>query len=189
MADPTPSLPLVFVSVGTDYHQFDRLIGWIDRWLEAGGDRRARVIVQGGASTPPRQAEGRTFLPYAEMQAMTAEAAVVVCQAGPGTVALVSSLGKRAVIVPRRADLDEVVDDHQRAFASRLAADGGVVMVEEEAALHEVLDRALADPDWLMLDEGDAVEDGAVARVEALVEGLFRQLTVQPAEVGSGAQA
>jgi UDP-N-acetylglucosamine transferase subunit ALG13 len=182
MADPASRPPLIFVTVGTDYHPFDRLVGWVDRWLEAGGAQRARVIVQAGASTPPRVAEARTFLPYGEMEATAAEAAVVVCQAGPGTVALVSALGKRAVVVPRKAALGEVVDDHQRAFAARLAADGSVEMVEDEDALRRTLDRALAEPHWLLLDADAAAESAAVARVEALVEGLFARPAAQPAE-------
>ena len=31
MIDRTP-MPLVLVTVGTDHHPFERLIGWIDRW-------------------------------------------------------------------------------------------------------------------------------------------------------------
>lgn len=49
--------PLVFVTVGTDYHPFDRLVQWIDDWMiEGGGAARARVFVQSGTSTPPRHA-------------------------------------------------------------------------------------------------------------------------------------
>ena len=183
------SLPLVFVTVGTDFHPFDRLVGWVDTWLANGGAGRARVVVQAGSSAPPRVAEGRTFLSYDEMREMVGEASAVVCQAGPGTVALVSSLGKRSLIVPRNAALGEVVDDHQRAFAARLAADGSVVMVEDERSLHEALERALREPEWLLLDPADAVADGAVAQVEALVEGLFGRPRPRAARVGSEASA
>jgi UDP-N-acetylglucosamine transferase subunit ALG13 len=84
--------------------------------------------------------------------------------------------------VPRKAALGEVVDDHQRAFAARLAADGSVEMVEDEDALRRTLDRALAEPHWLLLDADAAAESAAVARVEALVEGLFARPAAQPAE-------
>jgi UDP-N-acetylglucosamine transferase subunit ALG13 len=189
MTERTPSLPLVFVTVGTDFHQFDRLVGWVDSWLEAGNAGRARVVVQAGASTPPRVAEARTFLEYDEMRDMVAAATAVVCQAGPGTIALVSALGKRPVIVPRRAALGEVVDDHQRAFAARLAADGSVVLVEDEEGLHQVLDRALSEPGWLLQDAAAADEDGAVSRLEALVDGLFQPSPRRLPNVGSEARA
>ncbi len=182
-------LPLIFVTVGTDYHQFDRLVGWVDAWLAGGGDQRARVVVQAGASTPPRRAEARTFLEYDEMRELVAEATAVVCQAGPGTIALVSSLGKRPVIVPRRAALGEVVDDHQRAFAARLAADGAVVLVEDEQGLHDVLERALRDPAWLLQDATDLDQDGAVRRLEALIDGLFQKPAPKVTELRTEARA
>ncbi len=38
--------PRVLVTVGTDHHRFDRLIGWVDRWAAAHPE--ARVLVQHG---------------------------------------------------------------------------------------------------------------------------------------------
>ena len=49
-----PSRPAVFVTVGTDDHPFNRLIRWIDRWLEAGGRERASCFIQFGTSEAPR---------------------------------------------------------------------------------------------------------------------------------------
>ena len=46
----------VLVTVGTDFHAFDRLIRWADRWSEA--NPAARVVVQHGASRPPHVAIG-----------------------------------------------------------------------------------------------------------------------------------
>ena len=37
---PPGHAPLVFVTVGTDHHPFDRLIHWMDRWLELVGPER-----------------------------------------------------------------------------------------------------------------------------------------------------
>jgi UDP-N-acetylglucosamine transferase subunit ALG13 len=99
LSDP---LPLVFVSVGTDYHPFDRLSRWMDGWLEAGGAGVARCFVQTATSAVPRLAEHRQYLGHAEMEAMVREAAVVVCHGGPGTIMLAATLGKRPIVVPRR---------------------------------------------------------------------------------------
>lgn len=46
-------LPLVLVTVGTDYHRFDRLIEWVDRWYAETGRGRVRCVVQHGASRAP----------------------------------------------------------------------------------------------------------------------------------------
>jgi len=47
--------PLVLVTVGTDHHPFDRLVGWIDRWAPPG---RVRLVVQYGTAVPPRGLSG-----------------------------------------------------------------------------------------------------------------------------------
>ena len=57
-----PDLPLVFVSVGTDFHPFDRLCRWVDAWLADGGERVARCFVQTGTSTPPVHADHGQYL-------------------------------------------------------------------------------------------------------------------------------
>ena len=80
------SLPLVFVTVGTDHHPFDRLVGWIDDWLASGAKERVRCLIQTGTSKPPVQTEFDQYFGYQQMETFLAEASVVVCHGGPGTV-------------------------------------------------------------------------------------------------------
>ncbi|MGH3659367.1 MAG: glycosyltransferase, partial [Micromonosporaceae bacterium] len=60
------ALPLVLVTVGTDHHPFDRLVGWADQWAADRG--HVRVLVQHGATAPPRHATGHDFLDHAQLQ-------------------------------------------------------------------------------------------------------------------------
>ena len=46
-AAPRPR-PLVFVTVGSDHHRFDRLVSWVDAWA-AGRD--VDCVIQYGTST------------------------------------------------------------------------------------------------------------------------------------------
>src|SRR5262245_41850916 len=99
---PGTDLPLVFVTVGTDHHPFDRLIRLVDGWLEGrGGDSTVRCVVQHGTSQAPSVAEHRPYLGYGEMEALVAEAAAVVCHGGPGSVMLCRGAGKQPIVVPR----------------------------------------------------------------------------------------
>jgi UDP-N-acetylglucosamine transferase subunit ALG13 len=170
LSDP---LPLVFASVGTDYHPFDRLSRWMDGWLEAGGSSAARCFVQTGTSAVPRLAEHRQYLGHAEMEAMVREAAVVVCHGGPGTIMLASTLGKRPIVVPRRKRYGEHVDDHQCSFTARIAAEGAIILAQSEEELRTSLDAALgrdgAEAELPPTGSGPA---GAVALFEQLVDEL-----------------
>ena len=47
----------LFATVGTDYHRFDRLVDWIDRWIvEHRSEARLEAVVQAGTSRPPHYA-------------------------------------------------------------------------------------------------------------------------------------
>ncbi len=137
--------PLVFVTVGTDHHPFDRLVTWVDDWFFDDGCGRARGMIQVGTSRPPRSVEWRDYLPAEEMQAALDRAAVVVCHGGPGTVMHCRRNGFRPIVVPRRDELGEHVDDHQVRFSRWLSRDPGVEVVDDEERFRDVLDMALAD--------------------------------------------
>lgn len=163
--------PLVFVTVGTDHHRFDRLLGWVDAWLAAGAGDRVRCVVQNGTSRPPRLAEHRDYLSYQEMEAHVGDAAVVVCHGGPGSVMMCRWAGKRPIVVPRRHDLGEHVDDHQVTFARRLAREGEFDLAEDEATLQAHLERALAGDVLIDLTPYDSGGE-AVVQFERLVNRL-----------------
>lgn len=165
-------LPLVFASVGTDFHPFDRLSRWIDGWLEAGGSAAARCFVQTGTSAVPRLAEHRQYLGHAEMEEMMRAAAVVVCHGGPGTIMLAATLGKRPIVVPRRKRYGEHVDDHQLAFAERISAEGAIVLAQTEDELRSCLDAALGRSAEASLPPAGAGPSAAVAMFEQLVDDL-----------------
>ena len=49
--------PVVLVTVGTTHHRFDRLMDWLESWLQA-HPNQVRMIVQHGTSRLPAGAEG-----------------------------------------------------------------------------------------------------------------------------------
>jgi UDP-N-acetylglucosamine transferase subunit ALG13 len=140
--------PLVLVTVGTDHHPFDRLVRWVDGWLAREQAPPVRCRMQIGQAAPPRSAaaDWEPYLAYETLRAAMVEAAAVVCHGGPGTILGVRQAGAVPIVVPRRHRLGEHVDDHQVAFARRLAAEGSILLVDGEAELHRHLDRAAADP-------------------------------------------
>jgi UDP-N-acetylglucosamine transferase subunit ALG13 len=138
--------PLLFVTVGTDHHPFDRLLRWIDAWLAAGGKKRVRCLVQRGTSIPSSYAESSDYLEYDAMGAAMRDAAAVVCHGGPGTILLAADAGKVPIVVPRLHALGEHVDDHQLIFARRMASEGTVALAEREDRFRALADEALTAP-------------------------------------------
>jgi UDP-N-acetylglucosamine transferase subunit ALG13 len=141
-----PTKPLLFLTVGTDHHPFDRLIGWLDAWLAAGAEDRVRCLVQHGTSVPSSIAPSHEFLGFGEMEEAIREAAVIVCHGGPGTIMLAAEAGKVPIVVPRVRALGEHVDDHQVLFARRLRGERTIVLAETESKFRMFAARAVAAP-------------------------------------------
>jgi UDP-N-acetylglucosamine transferase subunit ALG13 len=165
--------PLVLVSVGTEHYRFDRVIDWLDAWLATDAGAHVDCLVQHGASKPSSKARSRPFLPFDEMLATAETASAVVCHGGTGTVMLARHAGIRPIVVPRRHELGEHVDDHQVEFARRMAARGDVELAESERDLHDLLDGLVAGT--FQPRSADVVDVGrqAVERFGRLVDQLL----------------
>lgn len=164
--------PLVLVTVGTDHHPFDRLVRWVDEWFAALRPGTARCVMQTGTSRPPRHAEWRTYLGYAELGEHMRQAAAVVCHGGPATIMDARRAGRRPIVVPRQPRLGEHVDDHQRRFARRMQPTGHIVLAEDRAALRRLLDEVVTDPTSHLLGAHGHAGDAAVRRFAELVSRL-----------------
>jgi UDP-N-acetylglucosamine transferase subunit ALG13 len=135
--------PLVVALAGTDHHPFDRMVEWVD--AAAGRRPGVRFLVQHGPSTSaPRLAEGAPFLTRDRLVALLAEAAVVICHGGPGTITDAREAGHVPLCLPRDPELGEHVDGHQQRFADLVAGVGVVRLVTSWESFEAELDRALA---------------------------------------------
>ena len=136
---------LVLVTMGMDHHPFQRLVDWSDAWLDTAAPD-VEGLIQCGPARCPHPERSIDFLDFPELEARIAAARVIACHAGPGSIMMARWIGHRPVVVPRLAELGEVVDNHQVTFARQLAAQGEVLLAESEAAFREAMDSALAGP-------------------------------------------
>lgn len=157
------------VSVGTDHHIFDRLIDWVDDWIE-GQESAPSLFVQHGASRSPRNGVGQDRLPRAALLKIYENAQVVVVQGGPGSILDVREVGVVPIAVPRAPELKEVVDGHQIEFTKVMAKHGNAIFVDQREDLHRQLDQAFADPQKLRTEP-------RVAAPQAAGEKLAEQIS------------
>lgn len=167
----------ILVTVGSDHHPFDRLIGWVDDWLVDHRDDDISCVLQHGTAAVPRQGIARDYLPHSELQELLQAAQVVVTQGGPMGIIESLQAGTRPIAVPRLARLGEVVDDHQVAFCRQLSTLGKCVLAEDSAAVHSALNAALAHHDVYLVEKQAVDEQVArtVARFGEVVTTLPRR--------------
>ncbi|MDT0306761.1 glycosyltransferase [Streptomyces sp. DSM 44917] len=172
--------PGVLVTVGTDHHPFDRLMTWIEQWPADAPE--VRWTVQHGSTRAPAAPGVRAaaMMPHDELLAALAEAAVVVCQGGPGSVMDARGAGKVPIVVPRRPELGEHVDDHQVLFARRLEGAGLIRIAAGAGEFRELVTAALRDPGAFAARDGAGDLPGTVARFDSLVGELMSRPARRP---------
>ncbi|MBO4991907.1 MAG: glycosyl transferase [Firmicutes bacterium] len=110
---------MIFLTVGTQKFQFNRLLAAVDLLVEKRLIREP-VIAQTGCSTyRPRNFEAVDFMEKENFEMAVRQCSLLITHGGVGTI--LSGLGaqKKIIVVPRRKAFGEHVDDHQMEIAER----------------------------------------------------------------------
>lgn len=131
-----------FVSVGNATQPFTRML---DAVCEIAGQLPQPIFVQFGAASSfdCPGCTGAAYVNMAEFEQRVNEAELLILHAGAGSVIHAVRAGKTPVIVPRRASLGELVDDHQLEFARELETTGKVFVAHDAAILAQAAAAAL----------------------------------------------
>lgn len=178
---PRGDAPGFVVTVGTDHHPFDRLIGWINDWLGQHQALASEFFVQSGSARLRPACAGATFLQAGQLDRLLDGADVIICHGGPGSIADAWQRGRMPIVVPRLRRLGEVVDDHQVDFCRKLADLRRVRLAEDYAVLAGLLDEASAAPDGFRTSGPGPDVTAAVARFGELVDELVSRPARRPA--------
>lgn len=131
---------MIFVTVGTHYQGFERLIKKMD---EIAGRIDEEVIMQiGHTKYEPKNARWFRFLEYREMLELIQQSNVVICHGGAGTLLDSLWFNKPIIIVPRLKRFNEVYDDHELELAEALESAGKAIAVYDIETLEEAIKRA-----------------------------------------------
>ena len=115
---------MIFVTVGTHEQPFDRLVKKMDD-LVAEGVIQEPVMIQTGYSTyEPKHCSFQKLLPYPEMERHIAEARIIITHGGPASFISALQVGKIPIVVPRKSDLNEHVNDHQKQIVENFHNQG-----------------------------------------------------------------
>lgn len=123
---------MIFVTVGTHEQPFNRLVECVDD-LKKDGTIAEDVIIQTGYSTyEPKYCKWQKLFPYQEMLKLVDEARIVITHGGPSSFIMPLQNGKIPIVVPRRHEFNEHVNDHQVSFAKVVADRMGTIIVVDD---------------------------------------------------------
>lgn len=129
---------MILVTVGTEKFQFDRLMVWVSILAKQDWIKEKIVVQYGNSVYYPNGIEAHKLLPATEFQQLAMSADLVIGHCGEGTLLLTEKINAPYILVPRRADFKEHVDDHQLELAEQLVDSGVPVAFSLEKLLEFV---------------------------------------------------
>lgn len=133
---------MIFVIVGSQKFQFNRLLRALDELIEAGAVTEPVFAQTGESDYIPKHFEGVPFLDRASFAQKVAQSDIVITHGGTGAIIGALKQGKPVIAVPRRAQFGEHVDDHQFEIIGQFGSMGMLVpcylMEELGAKLKEI---------------------------------------------------
>ncbi len=104
---------MVFVTLGSQKFQFNRLLKKVDELLEQGVINDEVFAQSGYSDYSPEHYCCKQFLSRDEFAEMETEADIVITHGGTGAIIGAVKKGKKVIAIPRLEKYGEHVDDHQ----------------------------------------------------------------------------
>lgn len=111
---------MIFVTVGTHEQPFDRLLKCIDKMIKEGKIKEEVIVQKGYTEYELKSCKSYKLIGYDEMQQYIMNARIVITHGGPASFLNVLSFNKIPIVVPRRKEFNEHVNDHQFEFAKQV---------------------------------------------------------------------
>lgn len=130
---------MIFVTLGTQKFQFDRLLKTVDHLVQEGAIQE-EVFAQTGFSTyKPKHFKAERFLNSSEFQNRISQADIIISHAGVGTIMQCLKMRKKIIVFPRDSQYKEHVDRHQFEIARYFAQKKYLLCAENAGELRECI--------------------------------------------------
>lgn len=132
---------MIFVTLGSQKFQFNRLLKKIDELIEA-GHLQDKVFAQIGYSDYiPENFEYEQFVDRERFARLEADADVIITHGGTGAIVGALKKRKKVIAVPRLAKYGEHVDNHQLQIIEQFSEMGFIVPCNDIAELQDSLNK------------------------------------------------
>jgi len=104
---------LIFITLGSQKFQFNRLLQMIDELVESNQIKDELFAQIGYSDYTPRNYKYKQFLDREEFVEMMQKCEKVITHGGTGAMVMALKNSKKVIAIPRLAKYNEHVDDHQ----------------------------------------------------------------------------
>lgn len=133
---------MVFVTVGSQKIQFDRLIQTVDELIASGVIPKECFAQTGYCTYIPQHMKYAVFLDRDEFALKMSTCDTVITHGGTGAIIGAIKRGKKVIAVPRLARFGEHVDDHQIEIVRQFAEMGLIEPCYDLSKLGDAYERS-----------------------------------------------
>lgn len=137
---------MIFVCLGTQIFQFNRLLQRIDDLVYNKIINDDIVAQIGYSDYVPRYYYYEHFMNKENFSVFQNKADLIITHGGTGAIISASKLGKNIIAVPRLAEFNEHVDNHQLQIVKLLEKEGYIRAVYDIEDLESVVQLSLKNP-------------------------------------------
>lgn len=159
---------MIFVTVGSQKFQFNRLLSTIDALIEDENIMEPVFAQIGYSDYHPKYYEYTQFLDRTEFQTKIEQSDIVLTHGGTGVIIKAIKLGKKVIAVPRLAKYGEHVDDHQLQLVGQFHESHLITQCTNISQLGELL-KALSDMEFQMYQSNTS---NIISSIEKYVESV-----------------
>lgn len=135
---------MIFIALGTQKFQLDRLLKEIDDLIEKKVITEPVVAQVGYSTYTPQHFRSNELISQEKFNELIGECDLLITHCGVGTILEGVRLNKHIIVYPRLAKYKEHVDDHQVEIAEAFEELGIVTYCKEEDSLGEKIKEAYA---------------------------------------------
>lgn len=130
---------MIFVTLGSQNFQFNRLLIEIDRLVEEGKITEEVFAQIGYSDYKPKNYCYKEFLDRDEFADIMSKCDMVITHGGTGAIIGAVKKGKKVIAVPRLAKFGEHVDDHQLQIVEQFEKMNFIKYVDHEGELEKLI--------------------------------------------------
>lgn len=127
---------MIFVSLGTQKFQFNRLLKAMDELKKKGLVKDTVLAQRGNSDYIPEHYESVAFMDKNEFLKNIRDCSLMICHSGVGTIISGLDYEKKIIVMPRLSKYKEHVDDHQVEIARIFEKQGYILMADKEEMLY-----------------------------------------------------
>ena len=130
---------MIFVVLGSQKFQFNRLLEGLDRAINEGKIKDEVFAQIGYSDYKPQFFEYSNFIDREEYKQKLKQADVVICHGGTGVIVEAVKNEKKVIAIARLAQYNEHVDDHQLQIINQFTEANMITYVDEPEKIPDKL--------------------------------------------------